>query len=39
METYLSMHVYLLVAVIYLACTIPMAHLAARIERRLGRGR
>lgn len=39
METYLSMHVYLLVAVIYLACTIPLAHLAARIERRLGQGR
>ena len=39
METYLSMHVYLLVAVIYLACTIPLARLAARIERRLGRGR
>ena len=35
METYFSMHVYLLVAVIYLACTIPLAHLAARIEQRL----
>jgi His/Glu/Gln/Arg/opine family amino acid ABC transporter permease subunit len=38
METYLSMHVYLLVAAIYLACTIPLAHLSARLERRLGRG-
>lgn len=39
METYLSLHVYLLVAVIYLACTIPLAHLSARIEQHLGRGR
>jgi His/Glu/Gln/Arg/opine family amino acid ABC transporter permease subunit len=39
METYLSMHVYLLVAAIYLACTIPLAHLSARIERRLARSR
>ena len=28
-----------LVAAIYLACTIPLAHLSARLERRLGRGR
>ena len=39
METYLSMHVYLLVAAIYLAASIPLAHLAARLELRLGRGR
>jgi His/Glu/Gln/Arg/opine family amino acid ABC transporter permease subunit len=39
METYLSMHVYLLVAAIYLACTIPLAHLSAHIERRLARRR
>ena len=39
METYLSMHVYLLVAAIYLAASIPLAHLAARLERHLGRGR
>ena len=39
METYLSMHVYLLVAAIYLACTIPLAHLSAHIERRLARSR
>jgi polar amino acid transport system permease protein/cystine transport system permease protein len=39
METYLSMHVYLLVAAIYLAASIPLARLAARLERHLGRGR
>jgi polar amino acid transport system permease protein/cystine transport system permease protein len=39
METYLSMQVYLLVAAIYLAASIPLAHLAARLERHLSRGR
>jgi polar amino acid transport system permease protein/cystine transport system permease protein len=39
METYLSMQIYLLVAVIYLAASIPLSRLAARLERRLGRGR
>jgi His/Glu/Gln/Arg/opine family amino acid ABC transporter permease subunit len=33
METYLSMQIYLLVAVIYLAMSIPLSHLAARLQR------
>jgi His/Glu/Gln/Arg/opine family amino acid ABC transporter permease subunit len=33
METYLSMQIYLLVACIYLAMSIPLSHLAARLER------
>ena len=39
METYLSMHVYLLVAAIYLAMSIPLSHLTARLQRRLQHGR
>ncbi|HEY4162247.1 MAG TPA: amino acid ABC transporter permease [Dongiaceae bacterium] len=35
METYLSMHVYLLAAVIYLAVSIPLSHLASRLQRNL----
>ncbi len=35
METYLSMHIYLLVAAIYLAISIPLSHLAARLQQRL----
>jgi His/Glu/Gln/Arg/opine family amino acid ABC transporter permease subunit len=34
METYLSMQVYLLVACIYLCFSIPMSHLASRLETR-----
>jgi His/Glu/Gln/Arg/opine family amino acid ABC transporter permease subunit len=34
METYLSMQVYLLVACIYLCFSIPMSHLASRLEAR-----
>ncbi|MDQ0470883.1 amino acid ABC transporter permease [Labrys wisconsinensis] len=34
METYLSMQIYLLVACIYLALSIPLSHLAARLQRR-----
>ena len=37
METYLSMHVYLLVALIYLAVGIPLGLASRRLERRLGR--
>jgi polar amino acid transport system permease protein/cystine transport system permease protein len=33
METYLSMQIYLLVACIYLAMSIPLSHLAARLQR------
>jgi polar amino acid transport system permease protein/cystine transport system permease protein len=33
METYLSMQIYLLVAAIYLAMSIPLSHLAARLQR------
>lgn len=32
METYLSMQIYLLVACIYLAMSIPLSHLAARLQ-------
>ena len=35
METYHSMTIYLLVAAIYLAISIPLSHLAARLQRRL----
>ena len=34
METYLSMQIYLLVACIYLAMSIPLSHLAARLQNR-----
>ena len=37
METYLSMQVYLLVAVIYLAVGIPLGLASRRLERRLAR--
>jgi His/Glu/Gln/Arg/opine family amino acid ABC transporter permease subunit len=33
METYLSMQIYLLVACIYLAMSIPLSHLAARLQK------
>ena len=33
METYLSMQIYLLVACIYLAMSIPLSHLASRLQR------
>jgi polar amino acid transport system permease protein/cystine transport system permease protein len=33
METYFSMQIYLLVACIYLAMSIPLSHLAARLQR------
>ena len=39
METYLSPHVYLLAAMLYLAVSIPMSHLTARLEQRLKRSR
>jgi polar amino acid transport system permease protein/cystine transport system permease protein len=35
METYLSTHVYLLAAMLYLAVSIPLSHLTARLARRL----
>jgi polar amino acid transport system permease protein/cystine transport system permease protein len=38
METYLSMQIYLLVACIYLCFSIPMSHLASRLEARTGGG-
>src|SRR5258706_2421642 len=34
METYLSMQIYLLVACIYLALSIPLSHMAARLQKR-----
>ena len=34
METYLSMQVYILVACIYLALSIPLSHIAARLQLR-----
>ena len=37
-QTYLSTQVYLLVAVIYLAMSLPLAHAVRRVEARLGRG-
>jgi His/Glu/Gln/Arg/opine family amino acid ABC transporter permease subunit len=39
METYLSPHVYLLAAMLYLAVSIPMSHLTVRLEQRLKRSR
>jgi len=38
-QTYLSTQVYLLVAAIYLAMSLPLAHFVRRLELRLGRGR
>jgi His/Glu/Gln/Arg/opine family amino acid ABC transporter permease subunit len=38
METYLSMQVYLLVACIYLSLSIPLSHLAARLQASAVRG-
>ena len=35
METYLSTQVYVLAAMLYLAVSIPLSHLTARLERRL----
>jgi His/Glu/Gln/Arg/opine family amino acid ABC transporter permease subunit len=35
MDTYLSMHVYVLAAAIYLAISIPLSHLASRLQRNL----
>jgi His/Glu/Gln/Arg/opine family amino acid ABC transporter permease subunit len=35
METYLSTHVYVLAALLYLAVSIPLSHLTARLERKL----
>jgi len=35
METYLSMQIYLLVAAIYLAISIPLSHLSARLQHSL----
>jgi polar amino acid transport system permease protein/cystine transport system permease protein len=35
METYLSTQVYVLAALLYLAVSIPLSHLTARLERRL----
>jgi His/Glu/Gln/Arg/opine family amino acid ABC transporter permease subunit len=37
METYLSIHVYVLAALLYLSVSIPMSHLTARLEKRLKR--
>jgi His/Glu/Gln/Arg/opine family amino acid ABC transporter permease subunit len=37
-RTYLSTQIYLLVAVIYLAMSLPLSHLSQRLERRFGRG-
>jgi ABC-type amino acid transport system permease subunit len=39
METYESMQIYLLVALIYMAIAIPLSHLSGRLERRLKAGR
>ena len=39
METYLSMHIYLLVAGIYLSISIPLSVLASRLQRRLSGAR
>ncbi|MFO1149955.1 MAG: amino acid ABC transporter permease [Alsobacter sp.] len=38
METYLSMQIYLLVACIYLSMSIPLSHLAVRLQARLHKG-
>ncbi len=37
-RTYLSTQIYLLVAVIYLAMSLPLSHLSQVLERRFGRG-
>lgn len=37
-QTYLSTQIYLLVAVFYLAMSLPLATIARRLERRAGRG-
>ncbi len=39
METYLSMQIYLLVALLYLAMSLPLSHAVARLERRMRMGR
>jgi ABC-type amino acid transport system permease subunit len=36
METYLSMQIYLLVGIMYLCISIPLAILASRLQRRTG---
>ena len=38
-QTYLSTQIYLTVAALYLAMSLPLAHLVHRLERRMGRGR
>jgi His/Glu/Gln/Arg/opine family amino acid ABC transporter permease subunit len=38
-ETYLSTQIYLLVAVFYLAMSLPLSTIVRRLERRAGRGR
>ncbi len=38
-QTYLSTQIYLMVAVLYLAMSLPLAHLVARLERRSRRER
>jgi polar amino acid transport system permease protein len=38
-QTYLSTQIYLTVAVLYLAMSLPLAHLVRRLERRLARSR
>jgi polar amino acid transport system permease protein/cystine transport system permease protein len=37
-ETYLSTQIYLLLAVIYIAMSLPLSHLVRRLERRFRRG-
>ena len=38
-QTYLSTQIYLMVAVIYLAMSLPLAHLVRRLERQTARER
>ncbi|HEX5326690.1 MAG TPA: amino acid ABC transporter permease [Acetobacteraceae bacterium] len=38
-QTYLSTQIYLMVAALYLAMSLPLAHLVRRLERRAGQGR
>jgi His/Glu/Gln/Arg/opine family amino acid ABC transporter permease subunit len=38
-QTYLSTQIYLMVAALYLAMSLPLAHLVRRLERRSARGR
>jgi len=38
-ETYLSTQIYLLVAVFYLAMSLPLSTIVRRLERRAGRSR